>query len=67
VRKIFVLQKRSKKLFSVSGGSSASQSGSVLRAIDKSFLLLFFKKEVLSTGCRHRPRRGGLISRRLPS
>jgi len=41
------LQKRTKKLLSVSDSSEFSGSNSVPTAMDESFLLLFFKKEVL--------------------
>jgi hypothetical protein len=39
------LKKGSKKLLSVSGASGYTCLGSVPRAMSKSFLLLFFKKE----------------------
>jgi hypothetical protein len=39
------LKKRTKKLSSVSGASGAARVAAVQRATDKSFLLLFFKKE----------------------
>jgi hypothetical protein len=39
------LKKRTKKLLSVSGSAVPSWGASSLGAIDKSFLLLFFKKE----------------------
>jgi hypothetical protein len=41
------LKKRTKKLLPVSGGTELSCLGSVQRAMCKSFLLLFFKKEDL--------------------
>jgi hypothetical protein len=41
------LKKRSKKLLSVSGGTGAQDVAPAERAMSKSFLLLFFKKEVL--------------------
>jgi hypothetical protein len=41
------LKKRTKKRLSVSGSAGASLVGSGQRAICKSFLLLFFKKEGL--------------------
>jgi hypothetical protein len=41
------LKKRSKKLLSVSGGTEPTRVDLRLRAMGKSFLLLFFKKEVL--------------------
>jgi hypothetical protein len=41
------LKKRSKKLLSVSGGAGAPRVNANPGAMDKSFLLLFFKKEVL--------------------
>jgi photosystem II stability/assembly factor-like uncharacterized protein len=45
------LKKRTKKLSSVAGIAAASHPGPALWAKDKSFLLLFFKKEVLSFFC----------------
>jgi hypothetical protein len=47
------LKKRSKKLLSVTGSTKFTDFALMLRAIDKNFLLLFFKKEVLLP----RPRR----------
>jgi hypothetical protein len=41
------LKKRTKTLLSVSGGTEFTYFGSVPQVICKSFLLLFFKKEVL--------------------
>jgi len=41
------LKKRSKKLLYVSGCTGGSRLVLSLRAIDKSFLFLFFKKEIL--------------------
>src|SRR5277367_1761423 len=55
------LKKRTKKLFSVAGGTDSTHVGPLLRTKVKSFLLLFFKKEVLPFPvCReetHVPRR----------
>jgi hypothetical protein len=45
------LQKTSKKLLSVPGGAVPTLVGSGLGARGKSFLLLFFKKEVLASLC----------------
>jgi hypothetical protein len=45
---ISFLKKRNKKLLFVSGGAGDSRLGSCLGATDKSFLVLFFKKELLS-------------------
>jgi len=42
------LKKRTKKLFSVSGATEFTRVGSMPQAMNKSFLFLFFKKEVLS-------------------
>jgi len=42
------LKKRTKKLLSVSDASEVDGLNSVSSAMDKSFLLLFFKKEALS-------------------
>jgi hypothetical protein len=44
---ISFLKKRNKKLLPVSGGMGGSYLTSLLRATDKSFLFLFFKKEIL--------------------
>jgi hypothetical protein len=41
------LKKRSKKRLTVSGSAGAPRRPARLRATGKSFLLLFFKKEVL--------------------
>jgi len=41
------LKKRTKKLLSVQDRSEFTRSNSVPQAMDKSFLLLFFKKEDL--------------------
>jgi hypothetical protein len=41
------LKKRTKKLLLVSGITRADCLASALRATDKSFLFLFFKKEIL--------------------
>jgi hypothetical protein len=41
------LKKRTKKLLSIAGGTVLDHLDRVLDAISKSFLLLFFKKEVL--------------------
>jgi len=41
------LKKRTKKLLLVSGGTNASHLAYMLRATGKSFLFLFFKKEIL--------------------
>jgi len=41
------LKKRTKKLLSVQNRSEFTRSNSVPQAMDKSFLLLFFKKEDL--------------------
>jgi hypothetical protein len=43
------LKKRTKKLLSVSGSTEATRMGPRLQATDKSFLVLFFKKELLSS------------------
>jgi hypothetical protein len=40
------VKKRTKKLLSVSGGAGGSYLGRDLGATDKSFLVLFFKKEL---------------------
>jgi hypothetical protein len=45
------LKKRTKKLLSVSDSSELSSSNSVPVAMDKSFLVLFFKKEALPSLC----------------
>jgi hypothetical protein len=42
------LKKRTKKLLSVSGNTEYTRVTRWLRAVGKSFLLLFFKKEDLS-------------------
>jgi len=42
------LKKRSKKLSSISAGTEFKPANSVLSEIDKSFLVLFFKKELLA-------------------
>jgi len=42
------LKKRTKKLLSVTGGTQLAKLNHPPDAISKSFLLLFFKKEVLS-------------------
>jgi len=41
------LKKRSKKLLPSAAGSRARKADWVLPAVDKSFLVLFFKKELL--------------------
>jgi hypothetical protein len=41
------LKKRSKKLLLIAAGFRFKRANSVLHATDKSFLLLFFKKELL--------------------
>jgi hypothetical protein len=41
------LKKRTKKLLLVSGGSDVPALSDLLRATNKSFLVLFFKKELL--------------------
>ncbi|HTZ70429.1 MAG TPA: hypothetical protein VMB71_07260 [Acetobacteraceae bacterium] len=41
------LKKRTKKLFSVAGGTDSTYLTPLLRAKTKSFLVLFFKKELL--------------------
>jgi hypothetical protein len=41
------LKKRTKKLLSIAGGTVLANLDDLLNAISKSFLLLFFKKEVL--------------------
>jgi hypothetical protein len=41
------LKKRTKKLLSVTGGTELAHLNGVPNAFSKSFLLLFFKKEVL--------------------
>jgi hypothetical protein len=41
------LKKRSKKLLLIAAGTRFKLASSVLRATDKSFLVLFFKKELL--------------------
>jgi hypothetical protein len=41
------LKKRTKKLLSIAGGTGASLLDSCDRAMSKSFLVLFFKKEQL--------------------
>jgi hypothetical protein len=46
------LKKRSKKLLPISGSRRATQVGSLPPATDKSFLLLFFKKEDLAFAAR---------------
>src|SRR5271165_1532504 len=43
------LKKRSKKLLSIRDRTETSVSNSVPKATDKSFLLLFFKKEALAS------------------
>jgi hypothetical protein len=45
------LKKRSKKLLSVSGSAGASHLDRRTRATNKSFLVLFFKKELLFSFC----------------
>jgi hypothetical protein len=44
------LKKRTKKLSLVSGGSGAKSVARLARVINKSFLVLFFKKELLPLG-----------------
>jgi hypothetical protein len=44
-RKCSFLKKRTKKLLFLSGGAGAAYLGLSLGATDKSFLVLFFKKE----------------------
>jgi len=44
---MFFLKKRTKKLLSVSRSIRAAGSALLVEATEKSFLLLFFKKEVL--------------------
>jgi hypothetical protein len=41
------LKKGTKKLLSVSGGTEFTDAARLPRATDKSFLVLFFKKELL--------------------
>ncbi|HTZ71796.1 MAG TPA: hypothetical protein VMB71_14160 [Acetobacteraceae bacterium] len=45
---ISFLKKRNKKLLTLAPGSGAKWVASALAATDKSFLVLFFKKELLS-------------------
>jgi hypothetical protein len=45
------LKKRTKKLLSISGGTALTDLDTVQRATDKSFLVLFFKKEHSSFLC----------------
>jgi hypothetical protein len=42
------LKKRTKKLLHLAGGTHAECRAGLLEATDKSFLVLFFKKELLS-------------------
>jgi hypothetical protein len=44
------LKKRNKKLLQIASGSSLDPAARMLPETDKSFLLLFFKKEVLLPG-----------------
>jgi hypothetical protein len=46
------LKKRTKKLLSVSGGTGTDYLGPTPRATVKSFLVLFFKKELLPSPLR---------------
>jgi len=45
---MFFFEKRTKKLLSVAGSTEAADLDWLSDAIDKSLLLLFFRKEVLS-------------------
>jgi hypothetical protein len=46
-RKVFFFEKRSKKLLLIAASTQFQGANSVMHASDKSFLVLFFKKDLL--------------------
>jgi hypothetical protein len=54
------LEKRTKKLLSIASGAELALLARLLAAMSKSFLLLFFKKEVLSFSPPRAPPRASL-------